>query len=96
MGGKETVTVSLGFNTSAKQGAANNTLLYIDNLRLYVLSGDADGNGLVDGKDLDTLVKHIIDPKSALSNPDAADLNGDRQIDIADVAVLISILQQAL
>jgi hypothetical protein len=96
MGGKETVTVSLGFSTSAKQGAANNTLLYIDNLRLYVLNGDADGNGRVDGKDLDTLVNHIIDPKPALSNPDAADLNGDSLIDIADVASLISILQQAL
>ena len=96
LGGKETVTVSLGFNTSAKQGAANNTLLYIDNLRLYVLNGDADGNGLVDGKDLDTLVNHIIGRKPALSNPDAADLNGDSQIDIADVASLISILQQAL
>ncbi|MBQ3754237.1 MAG: dockerin type I repeat-containing protein [Prevotella sp.] len=96
MGSKETVTVSLGFSTSAKQGAANNTLLYIDNLRLYVLNGDADGNGRVDGKDLDTLVNHIIDPKAALSNPDAADLNGDSLIDIADVASLISILQQAL
>lgn len=32
------VTFSLGYSTSASQGAANNTLLYIDNLRLGVHS----------------------------------------------------------
>ena len=32
---EQTVTFSLGFKTSASVGAANNTLLYIDNLRLY-------------------------------------------------------------
>ena len=31
---EQTVTLSLGFQTSASVGAANNTLLYIDNLRL--------------------------------------------------------------
>ncbi len=32
--GEQTVTLSLGFKTSASMGAANNTLLYIDNVRL--------------------------------------------------------------
>jgi hypothetical protein len=32
--GQQTVTLSLGFRTSASVGAANNTLLYIDHLRL--------------------------------------------------------------
>ena len=31
---KEDVEISLGFNTTAGVGAANNTLLYIDNVRL--------------------------------------------------------------
>ncbi len=34
LGEKGEVTVSLGFHTSASVGAANNTLLYIDNVRL--------------------------------------------------------------
>jgi hypothetical protein len=33
---EQTVTLSLGFRTSASVGAANNTLLYVDNLRLLV------------------------------------------------------------
>lgn len=33
---EQAVTLSLGFSTSASVGAANNTLLYIDNLRLLV------------------------------------------------------------
>lgn len=37
----QTVTLSLGFRTSASQGAANNTLLYIDNLKLMVSDGNA-------------------------------------------------------
>ena len=93
VGGLQSVTLSLGFETSASLGAANNTLLYIDNVRLYVLNGDADGNGLVDSKDIDALVKHIIGQETANFNPDAADINGDRQIDIADIAALIKILQ---
>jgi hypothetical protein len=93
VGGLQSITLSLGFETSASLGAANNTLLYIDNVRLYVLNGDADGNGLVDSKDIDALVKHIIGQETANFNPDAADINGDRQIDIADIAALIKILQ---
>jgi hypothetical protein len=38
----QTVTLSLGFRTSAGVGAANNTLLYIDNVRLLV-SEEATG-----------------------------------------------------
>jgi len=33
---EQTVTFSLGFRTSAGVGAANNTLLYVDNVRLFV------------------------------------------------------------
>ena len=94
VGSLQTVTLSLGFETSANQGAANNTLLYIDNVRLYVLNGDATGNGLVDNKDIDTIVRYItgLDQEPSPFNPHAADVNGDGQIDIADVAALINII----
>ncbi len=94
LGAKETVTVSLGFSTSASQGAANNTLLYIDNVRLYVLNGDADGDGLVGSADVSTIASHITGSATA-PNPEAADLNGDGQIDIADIAALIRTLHSA-
>ena len=38
------VEVSLGFTTSAAVGAANNTLLYIDNVRLLQKNSDVDTN----------------------------------------------------
>ena len=37
---EQTVTLSIGFRTSASVGAANNTLLYIDNLRLLQKDND--------------------------------------------------------
>lgn len=40
---EQAVTFSLGFKTSASAGAANNTLLYLDNLRLLVKEGDTTG-----------------------------------------------------
>jgi hypothetical protein len=42
---KETpVTLSLGFRTSAGVGAANNTLLYIDNIRLLTKNSNSPGH----------------------------------------------------
>jgi hypothetical protein len=38
------VEISLGFTTSAAVGAANNTLLYIDNVRLLQKMSDVDMN----------------------------------------------------
>jgi hypothetical protein len=41
--GEQAVTFSLGFKTSASAGAANNTLLYLDNLRLLTKEEDTNG-----------------------------------------------------
>jgi hypothetical protein len=40
---QQSVTLSLGFRTSASQGAANNTLLYIDHIRLLKATTSTDG-----------------------------------------------------
>ena len=41
--GETVVTLSLGVRTSASAGAANNTLLYVDNVRLLASDGNATG-----------------------------------------------------
>ncbi len=45
----QTIEIVMGLNTSASQGAANNTRLYIDNLRLLQLTEDqSDGVGVIE------------------------------------------------
>jgi len=41
--GETIVTLSLGVRTSASAGAANNTLLYVDNIRLLASDDNATG-----------------------------------------------------
>ena len=41
--GETVVTLSLGVRTSASAGAANNTLLYVDNVRLLASDDNATG-----------------------------------------------------
>ena len=43
MTGETVVTLSLGVRTSASAGAANNTLLYVDNVRLLASDDNAIG-----------------------------------------------------
>ena len=43
MTGETVVTLSLGVRTSASAGAANNTLLYVDNVRLLASDDNATG-----------------------------------------------------
>lgn len=51
--------------------------------------GDVDGNGQVDDADLTALTDYLTGKVAA---PSAPDVNGDRKVDIADVATLISII----
>ena len=53
---EQTVTLSLGFSTSASQGAANNTLLYIDNVRLLQADGTSAIRELNQQKNSDSQV----------------------------------------
>ena len=43
MTGETVVTLSLGVRTSASAGAANNTMLYVDNVRLLASDDNATG-----------------------------------------------------
>ena len=62
---EQAVTISLGFKTSAGVGAANNTLLYIDNLRLLVKDDDT------------TTIRDLKQEKTQLDRP-YSDLQGRR------------------
>ena len=53
---KGSVTVSLGFRTSAGVGAANNTLLYIDNVRLLAKDTNLPDNIETNWDETDTNV----------------------------------------
>ncbi len=50
----ENVTFSLGYTTSASQGAANNTLLYIDHVRLGTKTTSGIASAVEDGADAAT------------------------------------------
>ena len=74
------VTIRLGLNTSASQGAANNTRLYIDNLHLYYLQNDADGieDMNSENKTLRSFPQQEFSPQRGESegNPITYDLSG--------------------
>ena len=53
------------------------------------LTGDVDGDGVIDVADATTLVSMILDNSLAT---DAADVDGDGTVDVADVTELISII----
>ena len=55
----QTVTISLGFRTSASVGAANNTLLYIDNVRL--LADETNGSSGIRTVETNPAEAHIYD-----------------------------------
>ena len=91
---KQTVTLSLGFRTSLSKGAADNTLLYIDNVRLLkaVLTGDADGNGIVNISDVTAIINHILGHTPEDFDAAAADADGNGLINVTDVTAVISII----
>jgi len=53
------------------------------------LTGDVDGDGVIDVADATTLVSMILDNSLAT---DAADVDGDGTVDVADVTSLVSII----
>ena len=52
--------------------------------------GDADGSGAVDVKDVAAMVNYLIGKEPAGFNKSAADLNGDNDVNIADVIMLVN------
>ena len=90
------VTVSAGFSASASVGAANNTLLYIDNVRLLVkqMKGDVNEDGKVDINDVVAVINHM----AGTANWRYANVNEDAEnsVDINDVVAIINIMAGVL
>jgi hypothetical protein len=91
---EQQVTFSLGFRTSDGKGAADNTLLYIDHVRLLkandvMLRGDVNQDGAVDIADV--VAVYNIMAGNNTSGFDG-DVNQDGAVDIADVVAVYNIM----
>ena len=58
----------------------------------YVISGDVNGDGLVNVTDIVATVNYIMEKPSDGFNEDAADLNGDGEINVTDIVKMVSII----
>ena len=56
------------------------------------VNGDVTDDGFLDSEDVSALVNYILG-RGTLANEAAADVNGDKVVDIADVAALIELIK---
>lgn len=56
------------------------------------ISGDANGDGVVDVADVVAVVNYILGKASGNFNEAAANINGDEEIDVADVVGIVNII----
>lgn len=54
------------------------------------LSGDANGDGVVDGKDINAIADYIVKGKTEGFNFNNADVNGDQKVNVADIVEIIN------
>ena len=58
------------------------------------LEGDADGNGITDEADIVAMVNSIMGLPSPHFVKGAADLNGDKEVNAADIVMLVNLLHK--
>ena len=63
-------------------------------LMIEYLEGDADGNGIVDVADIEAMVNSILGQPSPHFLKEAADLNGDNEVNAVDIVKLINLLNK--
>ena len=56
------------------------------------IKGDANRDGVVDEKDVNTIVSHIMGGIPENFDEEAADLNGDKKVNVADIVELNKLL----
>ena len=56
------------------------------------ISGDVNGDGLVNVTDIVATVNYIMEKPSDNFNKDAADLNGDGEVNVTDIVMMVSII----
>ena len=60
--------------------------------KMDLLLGDANSDGILDEKDVDAIVKHIMGETIENFDEKAADLNNDEKINVADIVLLNKLL----
>ena len=86
-----------GYITEAFVSKTDDTKEWLRDLKLAFIvnervKGDANGDSLLDEKDLTAITSQLINPSPIQSNLSALDVNGDGELDIQDVTFLINIL----
>ncbi|MBR5101659.1 MAG: leucine-rich repeat protein, partial [Muribaculaceae bacterium] len=72
--------------------AANQWKLFNIKALADVLKGDVNGDGVVDVRDVTTLINHILGYPVTVFIPEAADINEDGEIDVQDVTAIINLI----
>ena len=57
-----------------------------------ILLGDVNGDGYVNGADVDAVAKHIVGQAPDVFYEEAADINGDGKIDAADIVLIVKMI----
>ena len=57
-----------------------------------ILLGDVNGDGYVNGADVDAVAKHIMGQTPDVFYEEAANVNGDGKIDAADIVLIVNII----
>ena len=71
------------------------SLLFVS-LRLVAGSGDVNGDGLLTSADVMAIANHIIGNKPAGFDVNAANVNNDNEINVADIVILQKTISQSL
>ena len=73
--------------------AKNYEISYVNGvLTVELLLGDVNGDGEVDNKDLIAITKYILGETIKNFDEKAADLNGDKKVNAADIVKLVDLL----
>ena len=69
---------------------------YDADIPIPLLTGDANGDGVVNGKDVEAIAQHIMGelPEGDLFSKKNADINGDEKIDATDIVQLVNRVNQ--
>ena len=59
-------------------------------------SGDANGDGVVDEKDVNAINDYILKGKTEGFNFNNADVNGDQKVNAADIVCIINVIKSGL
>ena len=89
-----TAEKKMGYLKIIKLARNDNTGIIIDEeaFEIEVLSyipGDVNSNGEVDENDIIAIVKHIMGNTPDVFNIDAADVNGDKVVNVADIVEIV-------